>query len=183
MKFFVETADVKALRAARDLGCVDGVISTGPLETVLELSAIADVPVSVECGSTVDLVAEAQRLAKLHPNVVAAIPIGVAGLKAVKVLASEGFRTNVTACRSANQSLLCMKAGATWVSLEGLDAVRDTVSIFRSFGAKTQVLVSGLRDAEQVLQAALLGADAVALPAGAIEQLATFEKGGSTSWS
>ncbi len=184
MKFFVDTAEVKELRAAAAMGCVDGVSAGRPAEaTVLELCAIADVPVSVECRSTtaVDLIAEARRLATLHTNVVATIPMGVEGLEAVKALASEGRRTNVTRCSTATQALLCMKAGATWVSLDGLGALRDTVSIFRTFGAKTQVLVVGLRDPEQVLQSALLGADAVSLPGRAIEQLATSEKG--TSWS
>lgn len=183
MKFFVDTADAKELRAAAAMGCVDGVSAGLELPaTVLELCAIADVPVSVECRSTArgDLIAEARRLATLHPNVVATIAMGVEGLEAVKALASEGLRTNVR-CSTATQALLCMKAGATWVSLDGLGALRDTVSLFRTFGAKTQVLVVGLRDPEQVLQSALLGADAVSLPGRAIEQLATSEKG--TSWS
>lgn len=187
MKFFIDTAEVKELGAVAAMGCVDGVTtpsaSRPPDATLLALCAIAEVPVSVVCSSTtaVDLIAEARRLATLHPNVVAAIPMGVEGLEAVKALASEGLRTNVTRCFTANQALLCMKAGATWVSLDGLGALRDTVSIFRTFGAKTQVLVAGLRDPEQVLQSALLGADAVSLPGRAIDQLATSEKG--ASWS
>lgn len=172
MKLFLETADVRVLRSAVALGCVDGVATTAALlgglarerEDVLqELCGAFDGPVLVQAFSTTatGLVAEAGQLAALHPNLVLQVPMGLSGLEAITALTAEGSRTGV-ACRSANQALLCMKAGATWVMPSPAEAlVRDVVSLIRSFGSKTQVLVSAVEQPEQVRHAALLGADGV----------------------
>ncbi|MCA3015421.1 MAG: fructose-6-phosphate aldolase [Myxococcaceae bacterium] len=193
MKFFIDTADVKEIRAAWDMGCVDGVTTNPSLlakvgrpleETIREICGIVDGPVSAECVSLTapELIVEGRQLAKLHPNVVVKIPMGIEGMKAVKALAGEGIRTNVTLCFSANQALLCMKAGATYVSpfvgrlddisQDGMDLIRDIVTIFRNYGSKTQVLVASVRNPVHVLESAKLGADVATLPYSVIQQLA-----------
>lgn len=182
MKFFIDTADVNELRAARDLGCVDGVTTTASEETLRELCSIVDAPVSVQAVSVTApaLISEGRQLAKLHPNLVLTIPMSLEGLKAVKALADEGFRTNVTRCFSANQALLCMKAGATFISTSDEALLRDLVTLVRNFGSKSQVVASA-RKAEHVLQAALLGVDAVSLPFELLLHVAQQPAG--ASWS
>src|SRR3954464_3147939 len=127
MKFFIDSADVKEIRTANEMGCVDGVTTNPSLlakvgrpleETIKEICSIVDGPVSAECVSleAPALIAEGKKLAKIHDNVVIKIPMGVEGMKAVKALHSDGIKTNVPLCFSANQALLCAKAGATYVS-------------------------------------------------------------------
>ena len=124
MKFFIDSADVKEIRAANDMGCVDGVTTNPSLlakvgrpleETIREICSIVDGLISAECVSLTapELIAEGKTLAKIHKNVVIKIPMGVEGMKAVKALTAEGIRTNVTLVFSANLALLCAKAGAT----------------------------------------------------------------------
>jgi len=193
MKFFIDTADVKEIRAAHEMGCVDGVTTNPSLlakvgrsleETVREICTIVDGPVSAEAVSLTgpELIAEGRQLAKIHPNVVVKIPMTTEGMKAVKQLTDDGIRTNVTLCFSPNQALLAAKAGATYispfvgrlddVSETGMELIKDIVTIYRNYGFKTQVLVASIRNPLHVLEAAKLGADVATIPFKVIEQLA-----------
>lgn len=193
MKFFIDSADVKEIRIAHEMGCVDGVTTNPSLlakvgrplaETIKEICTIVDGPVSAECVSldAAGLVKEGRELAKLHKNVVIKIPMGVEGMKAVKTLTAEGIRTNVTLVFSANQALLCAKAGATYVSpfvgrlddisQVGMDLIADIVTIYKNYGFSTQVLVASVRSPVHVLESARLGAHVATIPLAVIQQLA-----------
>ena len=193
MKFFIDSADVKEIRTANDMGCVDGVTTNPSLlakvgrpleETIREICSIVDGPISAECVSLTapELIAEGKQLAAIHKNVVVKIPMGTESMKAVKALTAAGIRTNVTLCFSANQALLCAKAGATYVSpfvgrlddisQDGMALIRDIVTIFKNYQFKTQVLVASVRHPVHVLESARLGADVATVPLPVIQQLA-----------
>lgn len=193
MKFFIDSADVKEIRAAHAMGCLDGVTTNPSLlakvgrpleETIREICSIVDGPVSAECVSTEaeDLIREGRELAKIHDNVVVKIPMGVPGMVAVKALASEGIKTNVTLVFSANQALLCAKAGATYVSpfvgrlddisLDGMDLISDILEIYGNYSFTTEVLVASIRNPVHVLTAARMGADVATIPYSVLAQLA-----------
>ncbi len=193
MKFFIDTADVDEIRKAHAMGCVDGVTTNPSLlakvgrpleETIREICSIVDGPISAECVSleAPELIKEGRQLAKIHDNVVVKIPMGVEGMKAVKALTQENIRTNVTLVFSANQALLCAKAGATYVSPfvgrlddiseDGMQLIADIVDIYGNYDFTTQVLVASVRNPIHVLQSAKLGADVATLPFSVIQQLA-----------
>lgn len=193
MKFFIDSADIKEIRTAHAMGCVDGVTTNPSLlakvgrpleEAIREICAVVDGPVSAEAVSTSaeDLIKEGRTLAKIHDNVVVKIPMGVEGMKAVKALTAEGIRTNVTLVFSPNQALLTAKAGATYVSPfvgrlddiseNGMEMVRQCIEIYRHYGFKTQILVASVRNPVHVLEAARMGADVATIPLSVIQQLA-----------
>ncbi|HEX8538179.1 MAG TPA: fructose-6-phosphate aldolase [Cystobacter sp.] len=193
MKFFIDTADIKEIRTAYDMGCVDGVTTNPSLlakagrgleETIREICSIVDGPVSAECVSEKadELVKEGRGLAKIHDNVVVKIPMGVEGMKAVKTLTQEGIKTNVTLCFSANQALLAAKAGATYISpfvgrlddisQDGMELIAHILEIYQNYDFQTQVLVASVRNPVHVLQSARMGAHVATLPFNVIAQLA-----------
>ncbi len=193
MKFFIDSADVKEIRAAHEMGCVDGVTTNPSLlakvgrpleETIKEICSIVDGPVSAEAVSLTapDLIAEGRQLAKIHKNVVVKIPMGVEGMKAVRTLTHEGIRTNVTLVFSANQALLCAKAGATYmspfvgrlddISEVGMSLISDIATIYRNYQFTTQILVASIRNPLHVLDAAKIGAHVATVPFSVISQLA-----------
>ena len=157
MKFFVDTAKIEDIKKANEMGVICGVTTNPSLiakeggrsqEDVLkEIASIVDGPISGEVkATTVDaegMIAEGREIAKLHENMVVKIPMTVEGLKATKVLASEGIKCNVTLIFSANQALLAARAGAAYVSpflgrlddisQPGIDLIRDIAEIFSSF--------------------------------------------------
>lgn len=193
MKIFIDSADINEIKEANDMGVIDGVTTNPSLiaktkrpfaEVIKEICDIVDGPISAE---TVTLEAdsifkEALKLAKIHNNIVVKIPLMTEGLKAVKMCAAEGIKTNVTLCFSANQALLAAKAGATYISpfvgrLDdiahiGMDLIEQIVTIYQNYDFATQVLVASVRNPIHVLEAAQMGADVSTIPFSVIQQLA-----------
>lgn len=193
MLIFIDTADVDQIRAAAAMGVVDGVTTNPSLvaktgrsyrEVVEEICEIVDGPISAEVLSTDrdGMLAEARDVAKWHPNVVVKIPLIPAGLEVVRTLTNEGIKTNVTLCFSASQGLLAAKAGATYISpflgriddisWDGMELIGQLRTIYDNYGFETQVLAASIRHPKHVVEAALLGADAVTMPHKVILQLA-----------
>ena len=127
------------------------------------------------------MIAEGREIAKIHPNMVVKIPMTVEGLKATKVLASEGIKTNVTLVFSANQALLAARAGATYVSpflgrlddinQPGINLIEDIVQIFDNYGLETEIIAASIRNPIHVTDCALAGAHIATVPYGVIEQM------------
>ena len=194
MKFFIDTANVEDIRKANDMGVICGVTTNPSLiakeardfkEVIKEITTIVDGPISGEVkATTVDaegMIAEGREIAKIHPNMVVKIPMTVEGLKAVKVLAAEGVKTNVTLIFSANQALLAARAGATYVSpflgrlddisQPGIDLIEDIVTIFDNYGLDTEIIAASVRNPIHVTDCALAGADIATVPYKVIEQM------------
>jgi transaldolase len=193
MKFFIDTANIDEIKKGLDMGMVDGV-TTNPslvakeqrpfIEILKDICAIVDGPVSAEVVS-VDaegMLREARELAALSDNIVVKIPMIEEGLKAVKKLAAEKIKTNVTLVFSATQALLAAKAGATYVSpfvgrlddisQVGMDLISDILTINRNYGFDTEIIVASVRNPVHVLEAALIGAEIATIPYKVIAQLA-----------
>ena len=99
MKFFIDTANLKDIQEAYNMGILDGVTTNPSLmakegitgfENVmnhyLKICNIVDGPVSAEVIS-VDydgMVREGEALASLHKNIVVKVPMTLDGLKAIK---------------------------------------------------------------------------------------------------
>ena len=192
MQFFLDTADIAEIETGLEWGMVDGV-TTNPsliakqgksyLPTVREIAELVPGPVSGEVLAT-DLdgmLDQGRRLAELADNVVVKLPLGPPGLQAVRTLAEEGIHTNVTLCFSTNQALLAAKAGATYISPfvgrlddvgeDGMELIRDVVTVYANYGFETEVLVASVRHPLHVTTAALLGGDVVTIPFSVLKQL------------
>jgi len=127
------------------------------------------------------MIEEARKLAKIGKNITIKIPLTKEGLKAVKVLAKEGIKTNVTLCFSPTQALLAAKAGATYISPfigrlddishTGMELIRDIKEIYTNYGIKTEIIVASVRHPLHVLEAAKIGADIATIPFAVIEKL------------
>src|SRR3990170_5519090 len=124
MKIFIDTANIKEIKEAHSWGGIDGVTTNPSLiakegkdfrEIIEEICSIVDGPISAEAVSmdAEGMIREARELSGIHKNIVVKIPMTSEGLKAVKVVASEGAKTNMTLIFSPNQALLAAKAGAT----------------------------------------------------------------------
>ncbi len=192
MKFFIDTANVEEIRAANELGVLDGVTTNPsliarekhePITLIKEICSIVKGPVSAEVVSTdaPGMVEEARKLAELADNIVIKIPMTVEGLKATKELSAEEIKTNVTLVFSATQALLAAKAGATYVSpfvgrlddisSDGMGLIEDIMTIYDNYLIETEIIVASIRHAIHVLEAARIGAHIATIPYGVIEKL------------
>lgn len=193
MKFFVDTADIAAIRELNDLGMVDGVTTNPSLilksgraiaEVTAEICAMVEGPVSAEvvAEKADDMIAEGRHLAKIAPNVCIKVPLTWDGLKACRVLSDEGHKLNVTLCFSPAQAILAAKAGATFISpfigrlddihLDGMDLIADIREIYDNYGYETEILAASIRSVNHIVEAAKIGADVITAPPAVIKSMA-----------
>ncbi|MCC2545251.1 fructose-6-phosphate aldolase [Hymenobacter sp. BT175] len=196
MKFFIDTANLKDIQEAVDLGVLDGV-TTNPslmakegikgMDNVMahyrQICELVDGDVSAEVIATEfsEMVREGEMLADLHPNIVVKVPMTRDGVKAIRYFSEKGIKTNCTLIFSAGQALLAAKAGATYVSPfvgrlddighDGLQLVEQLVQIFSNYGYPTQVLAASVRHVPHLIQCAEIGADVVTCPLSVITGL------------
>lgn len=194
MKFFIDTANVEDIKKANDMGVICGVTTNPSLiakegrdfnQVIAEIASIVEGPISGEVkATTVDaqgMIEEGREIAKIHPNMVVKIPMTIEGLKATKVLSSEGVSVNVTLIFTANQALLAARAGADYVSpflgrlddisMPGIDLVRTVSDIFDIYGLNTEIIAASVRNPIHVTDCALAGAHIATVPYGVIEQM------------
>ncbi len=192
MKIYLDTANVKEIQEAANMGLLDGVTTNPSLvvkegrsfrDMLQEICKIVDGPISAEVVSVEadGMVKEGRELAKIHKNIVVKVPLIPEGLKATKRLSSEGINVNVTLCFSPTQALLAAKAGA-WcvspfigrlddVSSNGMELIRQIVTIYKNYDYKTYVLVASVRHPQHVVEAALAGGHIATMPYGVFQQL------------
>ena len=194
MKFFIDTANVEDIKKANDMGVICGVTTNPSLiakegrvfeKVIAEIASIVDGPISGEVRATTtdaeSMIREGREIAKIHKNMVVKIPMTVEGLKAVKVLSSEGIKTNVTLIFTANQALLAARAGASYVSpflgrlddisTKGIDLVAEIAEMFDVAGIETEIIAASVRNPIHVTECALAVADIATVPYKVIEQM------------
>ncbi len=192
MKFFIDTADVEAIRKAVELGMCDGVTTNPTLilksgrdqkSVIREIAKVVKGPISVEgiADDAAGMVREGEEFSKWAPNIVVKIPMTKEGLKAVRILSRKEIRTNVTLVFSASQALLAAKAGATYVSPfvgrlddvseDGMGLISDIMAIYRAYSIQTEVIVASVRHPLHVVGSAKLGAHIATMPADVFEKM------------
>ncbi len=194
MKFFLDTASLKEISWAAQAGLIDGVTTNpsllakqagdlDPRDVLKEICSLVEGPVSAEVVAveTEGMLKEGRSLAKIADNIVVKIPMLEDGMIAVRRLAAEGIKTNVTLCFSSVQCLIAAKAGAAFVSpfigrlddvgQEGMDVIREARVIFDTYDLATEILAASIRHPRHVVEAAMIGADAATLPADVLKKL------------
>ena len=194
MKLFLDTANIDEIRRANDMGIICGVTTNPSLiakegrkveDVVAEIASIVDGPISGEVKATTldaeGMIAEGREIAKIHKNMVVKIPMTEEGLKATKVLASEGIKVNVTLIFTAAQALMAARAGAAFVSpfmgrlddisTPGIDLISTIAEMFAVHGIEAEIIAASIRNPIHVTDSALAGADIATVPFKVIEQM------------
>jgi transaldolase len=192
MKFFLDTANLDEIREVAGWGVLDGVTTNPSLvakekmrfeDLVKAICAVCPGPVSAEAVSdqAPAIIAEGRALAALAPNIAVKIPITIEGLKAIKVLASEGVAVNTTLIFSPGQALLAAKAGARFVSpfigrlddvsQDGMGLIEEISGIFDNYSFDCRIIVASVRHPRHVIDAALIGADICTVPFPVMDKL------------
>lgn len=196
MQFFIDTANLKEIKEANDLGVLDGVTTnpslmakegiTGKDNILAHYKAICDI---VDDNVSAEVIAvdyegmlkEGRELAKIDDKIVVKVPMIRDGVKAIKALTAEGIRTNCTLIFNSGQAILAAKAGASYVSpfigrlddisQDGLQLIDQIVHIFTNYGFETEVLAASIRHTMHLIKCAELGADVVTCPLNVITGL------------
>lgn len=199
MEFFIDTADLKQIKAATHLGILDGV-TTNPslmakvgvkgkeeiLNHYLEICKLVDGPVSAEVLSTDydSMIIEGQTLSDLHENIVVKLPMTYDGVRAIKYFSSKGIKTNCTLVFSVGQAIVAAKAGATYVSpfvgrlddisSDGLELIKQIKSVYDNYSKSqinTKILAASIRNQMHIVDCAKIGSDVITAPLEVIQSL------------
>jgi len=192
MELYIDTANLDEIKRAAGLGVLDGVTTNPSLvaregvELAPQLEAICRIvegPVSAEVVATEHegMIAEADALGQIAPNIVIKLPCIEEGLRACKTLSDRGIKINMTLCFQPLQALLVAKAGAFLVSpfvgrlddvgADGMEVIQQIRTIYDNYGMATKILVASIRHPMHLVQAALIGADVATAPFKVIQQV------------
>lgn len=196
MQFFIDTANLKEIKEAYDMGILDGVTTNPSLmakegisgkENILNhykaICNVVDDKVSAEVIATDfdGIIKEGKELAKIDDKIVVKVPMIKDGVKAIKKFSSEGIRTNCTLVFSPGQAILAAKAGATYVSpfigrlddiaQDGLELIAQMRLIYNNFNFETEILAASIRHTMHLIKCAEIGADVVTCPLSVITSL------------
>lgn len=192
MQFFIDTADISAIKKAHEMGLVDGVTTNPSLikksgrdheQTIREISALVPGPVSVETLSDTaeGMIAEADTYITWGNNIVIKVVMTPEGMKAVRALSARGIKTNVTLIFSPLQALIAAKSGATYVSPfvgrlddishQGMELITQIRQIFDNYDLPTQILAASIRNPVHMLDSALVGSDVATVPPETLFQI------------
>lgn len=196
MKFFLDTANLDHIKKAHEMGILDGVTTNPSLmakegikgeENIIahymKICEMVDGDVSAEVISTDydGMIAEGEKLAALHKQIVVKVPVTENGIKAIRYLTDKGIRTNCTLIFNAGQALLAAKAGASYVSPfigrlddigeNGMDLIEKLVIIFDLYGFETEIIAASIRNTSHILQCMEAGVHVATCPLDVITGL------------
>lgn len=187
MKFFLDSAHVQEITYALESFNIDGVTtnprhvqaSGKPFMTVIrEIAKLVegtDKTISVEVNphfmTYEAMLPEAEKLAAISPNFVIKLQCVEPAFRVIETLAKKNIRVNCTLVFSAMQALQAMRSGAYYISPfigwkesngeEVRGFVEEVMTIRDNYGFDSQIIVAAVRNARQIVDSALVGADIV----------------------
>jgi transaldolase len=191
MKFFIDTANVREIEIARNWGLVDGVTTNpsliakekGSIEEIIpQIAKLGGWPISVEVTENhyEGMIKQGRSFLRFGDNIVIKLPMTPDGLRATRTFADDGVKVNVTLIFSPIQGMLAAKAGATYASPfvgrlddighNGMELIRDLVTIYKNYNFKTEVLVASVRHPLHVIDGARMGAHVATIPLNVLEK-------------
>ena len=190
MKLFLDTADVKSVKARLSTGLISGITTNPTLifksgrhpqtvyQELIDLG-IDDISMEVVGDSEEELFRNAMGHVKTYDSkATIKLPCTIDGLKVCKRLSAINVRTNVTLIFSPAQAILASLAGATYISpfigrmddnsLDGMKLIND---IKNTLTTDTKILAASIRDPQSVGTAFALGADICTVPPAVFDRM------------
>ena len=193
MKLLIDDANIEKIRKIYEFYTIDGVTTnpsilskTGrnPYEVLKEIRNLlgndAELHVQVVSNTADEMILEGHKIAnELGKNTYIKIPTIPEGLKAMKVLHSEGYNITANAIYTPLQAYLAAKAGADYAApyvnridnlgTNGIEVTRKIHDIFKNNGFKTEILAASFKNSLQVLELCEYGVGAATVAPDIIE--------------
>ena len=193
MKLLIDDANIEKIRKVYEFYAIDGVTTnpsilakTGrnPYEVLKEIRNLlgndAELHVQVVSNTAEEMVLEGHKIAnELGKNTYIKIPTIPEGLKAMRILHSEGYNITATAIYTPLQAYLAAKAGADYAApyvnridnlgTNGIEVTRKIHDIFKNNGFKTEILAASFKNSLQVLELCEYGVGAATVAPDIIE--------------
>ncbi|MDX2132553.1 MAG: fructose-6-phosphate aldolase [Planctomycetota bacterium] len=191
MHIYLDSASLDEVKAAHDLGILDGVTTNPSLiakervdyaQRLAQICEVCKGPVSAEVVATdfAGMMREGEAHARIAPNIVVKLPCTLDGLKACKAFSERAIKTNLTLCFQPLQAMLVAKAGAFLVSPfigrlddvgeDGMELIRSIRAVYDNYAMPTKILAASIRHTNHLLHCALAGADVATCPLKVIQE-------------
>ena len=204
MEIFLDTSNIDQIAEILEWGLIKGVTTNQKIflnekgcnfeeQSKKILKMVEPHPVSLEGPNNLDeLLVTAREYSKWGKIVIIKVPMlpDGSGLKAVKVLESEGIKTNVTAMMTVNQAMLAITAGASYASLffnrirdsglDPVDVVKQSRAIIDNGNYKTKLIVGSIRNPTDVEEIASGNPHIITIPYKILKEMPYHEKTVST---
>lgn len=195
MELYLDSADINEIEEAFKLGFLTGLTTTPTFMhrggvtdidgLIVKLSKMVPVLQIEALGDTAEeVLAEAQRQLNLGLDArktVFKIPVSLEGVRACRLLRSEGLLVNVHLIYTLQQAYMAMQAGATYVcplvgrlqdqGHDALSLVEQCVFAVEHYDYDTKVMFSSVRNAEHVRNALNIGVHTITVPWKVMKQL------------
>lgn len=173
MEFFIDSADVEAIKELGDFLPIDGVTTNptiitksgkDPLEVLGQISELLSdgqkLFAQVVATDYEGILAEGRRICSLRErNMFVKVPVSRTGLKAIATLKEEGLGVLATGIYSPEQAFWAAKAGADYLAPylnrmcnygDGVGQVVDLIETMAIYGFDAKVCAASFKNVEQV---------------------------------
>ena len=195
MKLLIDDANIEKIKKIYECYPIDGVTTnpsiiaeTGrnPYDVLKEIRSFigedAELHVQVVSCDFESMINEGHTIVnKLGKNTYIKIPTIPEGLKAMKVLSSEGYNITATAIYTPMQAFLAAKSGADYVApyvnridnlgVNGIQVTRTINDIMKNNNFKTKILAASFKNSHQVLELCECGVGALTVAPDIIDGL------------
>ena len=195
MKLLIDDADIARIKAIYHYYPVDGVTTNPsilakcgrpPYEALRDIREFignrAELHVQVVSTTAEEMIKEGRKIEQmLGNNTYVKIPSIPEGLRAMQILASEGYHITATAIYTPMQAYLAAKAGAEYAAPyvnridnlgnDGINTTKKIHDIFTRNEMHTQLLAAGFKNSQQVQELCEYGVRSVTVASDVIENL------------
>lgn len=195
MELYLDSASLVEIEEGFKLGFLTGLTTTPTFmhrdgvkdidSMILKLADMVPILQIEALGETAEeIVKEAHRQLEMGldaKKTVFKIPVSLEGVRACKMLTSEGLMVNVHLVYTLQQAYMAMQAGATYVCPlvgrlqdQGHDAlalVEQCVEAVNYYGYNTKIMFSSVRNAEHVRNAISAGVHTITVPLKILKKL------------
>lgn len=195
MEFFIDSADIEAIRELCAFLPIDGVTTNPtimtksgkePEQVLAELAEVLSedqkIIAQVVSLDYEGILAEAQRLAQIRGgrNVVVKIPVTREGLRAIPAVKAMGISVLATGIYSPDQAFWAAKAGADYLAPyvnrmcaygDGVGQVVELVRTLAQYGMGAKVCAASFKNVDQVHRLLAAGVPAITVSPDVIREM------------
>jgi TalC/MipB family fructose-6-phosphate aldolase len=179
MELYLDTANIKLINQMCEMYPLSGItcnpsIVINDQATIEELCALDErLKVCIQViGETVeDMLADADKILSLRPNVIVKVPVTPVGYQVVHLLSQRKVPTLATAIHTVAQALFAAQCGATYLApyvnricendVDGVQTVIDMHHALQNQGLSTKIIAASFKNLYQVSTLLAAGVDAV----------------------
>ena len=202
MQLWLDTADITAIQNAQESGLLSGITTNPsilaatqqpPKEIIQRILTVQTglLAVQIIADTVPEMIKQARHLYQINSRIIIKVPASPAGYQVMMNLAHEKIPVMATAIFTPQQVLLSGLAKATYAAPylnhiaeqqgDYIEPLKVMLDIIREQQLDIKIIAASIKNVEQAMQCALLGAPAITLPYPVWQQLFALQPATSSA--